>query len=80
MDEYKIRYRHLDGDVGPLSFGEQSTVSEMKAAILESWPTEGAIADKVRRGPHPCVSLVGRPGQTMPSGKRMLAAKRRVTA
>lgn len=80
MDEYKIRYRHLDGDVGPLSFGEKSTVSEMKAAILESWPTEGAIADKVRRGPHPWVSLVCRPGQTIPCATSELVAQHCVTA
>lgn len=45
---YKLRFRHLDGDVGPLQFQEATSVQGMKRMIWEEWPTEGEIANKVR--------------------------------
>jgi hypothetical protein len=44
---YQLRFRHLDGDVGPLALEEASSVAAMKAAIFQHWPTEGPLAAKV---------------------------------
>jgi Ubiquitin-2 like Rad60 SUMO-like len=52
---YKLRFRHLDGDVGPLQFQEATTVLGMKNSIYEEWPTEGELSTKVR-APDPCFS------------------------
>jgi hypothetical protein len=49
MDKaFKLRFRHLDGDVGPLPFQESASVLAMKNKIWEEWPEEGALCDKVR--------------------------------
>lgn len=45
---YQLRFRHLDGDVGPLAFEEPATVAAMKVAVFEAWPSAGPLAIKVR--------------------------------
>lgn len=48
MDKsYKLRFRHLSGDVGPLTFQENSTVLAMKSQIWEEWPTEEPLSSQV---------------------------------
>lgn len=48
MDKpYKLRFRHLSGDVGPLTFQENSTVLAMKNQIWEDWPTEEPLSSLV---------------------------------
>ena len=44
---YQLRFRHLDGDVGPLAFEEAATVAAMKSAIFDAWPSAGPLAAKV---------------------------------
>lgn len=43
---FKMRFRHLDGDLGPFPFQESSSVLSMKSQIWEEWPNEGNLADK----------------------------------
>lgn len=44
---FKLRFRHLDGDLGPFPFQENTSVSAMKNQIWDEWPGEGNLADKV---------------------------------
>lgn len=49
MDKsYKLRFRHLSGDVGPFTFQESGTVLAMKTQIWEDWPTEEPLSSQVR--------------------------------
>jgi len=60
--DYQMRFRHLDGDVGPFPFQQASSVADMKTRCWESWPTEGAIKDQVRPPGPPATALArGRP-------------------
>lgn len=45
-----MRFRHLDGDVGPLMFSESASVGEMKTAIMRNWPEEGVLNAKKPEG------------------------------
>ena len=45
---YQLRFRHLNGDIGPLPFQDSTSVSNMKTAIFENWPSSGALAAMVR--------------------------------
>lgn len=47
-DPYKLRFRHLNGDIGPLEFDETSTVGSMKGAVFDRWPENGTLAELVR--------------------------------
>ena len=44
---YKLRFRHLEGDLGPFQFQENTTVLAMKNQIWDEWPSEGPLCDKV---------------------------------
>lgn len=44
---FKFRFRHLEGDLGPFPFQENTSVLAMKGQIWEEWPNEGNLADKV---------------------------------
>ena len=45
--QYQFRFRHLDGDIGPLPFQPASSVADMKTSCLDSWPAEGGLKEKV---------------------------------
>lgn len=51
---YKLRFRHLSGDVGPLTFQENSTVLAMKSQIWDEWPTEEPLSSQVISDPLLC--------------------------
>ncbi|KAL4424544.1 hypothetical protein ABPG77_010124 [Micractinium sp. CCAP 211/92] len=42
--EATVRFRHTLGDVGPFPFPLSSPIGDLKAKLLEAWPTEGALA------------------------------------
>jgi Ubiquitin-2 like Rad60 SUMO-like len=45
---YQLRFRHLNGDIGPLAFEESATVADMKSATWDHWPENGPLASMVR--------------------------------
>jgi hypothetical protein len=42
MGDYRVRFRHAHGDVGPFSFSPLATVEAMKARVKEEWPVGGS--------------------------------------
>lgn len=45
-DEFKIRFRHTAGDLGPFTFAKDTTITQVKDFILSEWPKEGAFSSE----------------------------------
>lgn len=44
-EELSIRFRHTQGDIGPLSVPATSTVQAVKERLFSSWPKDGPLCE-----------------------------------
>eukprot|EP00803_Ostreobium_quekettii_P003209 evm.model.scf_2660.2 EVM.evm.TU.scf_2660.2 scf_2660:10804-11601(+) len=48
--EFKVRFRHTAGDLGPFVFAKDATVTQVKDHVLAQWPKDGAFASEPPAG------------------------------
>lgn len=44
MSDFLVRFRHTQGDIGPLKYPGEATVQQIKDSLLADWPKEGPLA------------------------------------
>ena len=37
-EQLTLRFRHHDGDIGPLTFPDSATIGEVKDKVISEWP------------------------------------------
>ncbi|KAL6772123.1 FAP287 [Auxenochlorella protothecoides x Auxenochlorella symbiontica] len=41
---YDLRFRHINGDIGPIQFPLAASVSDVKLKLWQDWPTDGPVS------------------------------------
>jgi len=87
--EYKIRFRHQSGDMGPLYFSKDTTIAQVirpgchqetkltlqvKERLIREWPSEGLIAPDVPNNSKEILLILG--GKMIDDGKALFDYER----
>lgn len=56
--DFKIRFRHTAGDIGPLTFTKDASIHAVKERLAAEWPKDGPLAAESPASPYEVILIL----------------------